>query len=103
MNEDNVVYVDPDLEELIPGFLENRQQDIVRIGEFLAEGNLTEIQRIGHSMKGSGGGYGFDEISRIGSGIEEAAKQVDTTEIEKLNSQLGQYLSTVKIVWHEED
>ena len=29
--------------------------------------------KIGHSMRGSGGGYGFDLISEIGAAIEKSA------------------------------
>ena len=98
-----VVYVDEDLEDLIPGFLENRQQDIVTINEQLESSDLSEIQRLGHSMKGSGGGYGFDEISKIGKAIEEAAEKGNTAEIAKMTSYLSQYLSDVKIVYQEEE
>lgn len=103
MYENNVVYIDSDLEDLIPRYLENRHKDIELIKQLLSEGNLSEIQRIGHSMKGSGGGYGFDEISKIGKGIEEAAMQGDSNEIEQLINRLTQFLATVKIVCQEEN
>jgi HPt (histidine-containing phosphotransfer) domain-containing protein len=103
MYENNVVYIDSDLEDLIPGYLGNRQKDIELIKQLLDERKLSEIQRIGHSMKGSGGGYGFDEISRIGNGIEEAAKQGDQNKIEQLINQLAQFLATVEIVCQDED
>lgn len=98
-----VVYVDEDLEELIPGFMENRKQDIVLINEQLENGNLSEIQRLGHSMKGSGGGYGFHEISTIGKEIEEAAKNGNRSQISKMVTYLSEYLTQVKIVYQEEE
>ncbi|MFQ5863997.1 MAG: Hpt domain-containing protein [bacterium] len=103
MKEDVVVYVDSDLEDLIPGFLKNRYGDVEVIKKLLKEEDLAEIQRLGHSMKGSGGGYGFDEISEIGKGIEEAAKNCNTQEIEKLNNILAGYLSSVKVVYQDEE
>ena len=93
-----VVYVDPDLEDLIPMFLENRRRDIDDIKRLLREGNMGEIRRLGHSMKGSGGGYGFGEISEIGRDMEEAAKDGNMEEIEKLNNRLAEYLSVVEVV-----
>ncbi|RMF67291.1 MAG: Hpt domain-containing protein [Calditrichaeota bacterium] len=99
---ENVVYVDADLEDLIPEFLENRHADVVMISELLTCGNLGEIQRLGHSMKGSGGGYGFDEITRIGAAIEEAAKATDLEAVRRLNHELSRYLSNVKVVFQEE-
>jgi len=98
-----VVYVDSDLEDLIPMFLENRHKDVEEIRRLLKEGNLGEIRRLGHSMKGSGGGYGFDEISEIGRNIEEAAKSGDGGKIEKLSSQLAEYLSVVEVVVRDEE
>ncbi len=103
MAEEKVVYVDPDLEELIPDFMENRRHDVVVIGQLLQEGDIDEIKRLGHSMKGSGGGYGFHEITEIGKVIEEAAASGDTGEIERMNSYLSDYLSAVKIVLQEEE
>ncbi len=103
MSEENVVYVDEDLEDLIPGFIENRHKDANKIKGFLSSEEWQEIQRLGHSMKGSGGGYGFHEVTRIGQGIEEAAKTQSKDEIMKLTDSLSNYLSTVKIVIESED
>ncbi len=93
-----VVYVDPDLADLIPGYLENRQKDVQEIGRLLIEGNLQEILRLGHSMKGSGGGYGFDGITVIGGDIEEAAGRRDKDTVSELKERLAGYLSRVKVV-----
>ena len=96
--EDIVVYVDPDLADLIPGYLENRHRDVKEMGRFLLEGNLQEILRLGHSMKGSGGGYGFEGITLIGGEIEEAARREDKDAVLALKERLAGYLSRVKVV-----
>ena len=103
MSDEIVVYIDSDLEDLTPGFLENRQNDTVVIDRLLQSGDLAEIQRLGHSMKGSGGGYGFDEITDIGAKIEEAAKESDREEILRQNERLSQYLQNVKVVYQDEE
>jgi hypothetical protein len=95
---DIVVYVDPDLADLIPGYLENRRQDVQEIGRLLVEGNLREILKLGHSMKGSGGGYGFEGITLIGEEIEEAARRGDKDGVSALKERLAGYLSRVKVV-----
>jgi HPt (histidine-containing phosphotransfer) domain-containing protein len=84
-------------------FLENRHKDVDDIRRLLREGNMGEIRRLGHSMKGSGGGYGFDEISEIGRDMEEAAKDGNMEEIEKLNNRLAEYLSVVEVVVQREE
>ena len=57
------VEIDRELSVVVPGFLENRQLDCGLIERLLAEGAMSEIRTLGHRMKGSGGSYGFDEIS----------------------------------------
>lgn len=103
MSEQIIVYVDEDLEDLVPGFLENRNEDIATIQELVQQGNFSDAQRIGHSMKGSGGGYGFDKISEIGKGIEEASKTQNADEVLKLVEDLKHYLSVVKIEYIESE
>lgn len=102
MYKDILVKIDIDLEDLVPGFLENRHNDIDLIKKLINEGNFSEIQRIGHSMKGSGGGYGFDEISVIGKYIEEASKEKDVNVILENIKNLADYLAAIKIEYVEE-
>jgi HPt (histidine-containing phosphotransfer) domain-containing protein len=94
-----VVIVDEDLQDLIPGYMENRLKDIAAIQEYLAQGDYEAIRSIGHKMKGSGGGYGFDEITNIGRAMEEAAKIGDREEIHKQTETLKTYLERVEIVY----
>jgi HPt (histidine-containing phosphotransfer) domain-containing protein len=97
------VYIDPDMEDLIPMFLRNRRGDMEKINRLLEEENFDEIRMLGHGMKGAGGGYGFDEITEIGREIEEAAKNKDKLEVRKLNIRLAEYLSVVKVVTRHND
>jgi PAS domain S-box-containing protein len=96
-----MVEVDPDLIELIPSFLDKRHHDVQKIEEFLASDELKEIQNIGHSMKGSGGGYGFEEISRLGKEIEIAARAKNKEQIKKFTNSLSHYLCHV--TWKAKD
>lgn len=93
------VTVDKDLEDLIPGFLANRQRDIEKVEALLAKGDFDGIRIIGHSMKGSGGGYGFPFITEIGAGLERAAIARDADIIRNAISQLRHYLAQVEIVY----
>jgi HPt (histidine-containing phosphotransfer) domain-containing protein len=93
-----VVKVDPEIADLIPGFLNNRQKDIEKMESFLEEGNFEQIERLGHSMKGSGAGYGFKGVSGIGKSIEIAGKRKDVEGIKKGIEDLKDYLDRVEIV-----
>lgn len=93
------VAIDQDLSDLIPGFLDNRRQDLGQIREALGTGNFDDIRRIGHSMKGSGGGYGFEQISQLGQRIENAALDRDTGGIEQAANDLAFFLEQVEVVY----
>jgi len=94
-----LIHVDPDLEDLIPRFMDNRRNDIATMEKALAENDFETIKSLAHGLKGSGAGYGFDEITRIGVTVEQAAKAKNHQEIEKCLECLAQYLAQVEIVY----
>ena len=94
-----IVHVDPDIADLIPGFLENRHKDIKTIGEALAQGDFETIRFLGHSMKGAGGSYGFDAITDVGRSLEQAAIAQDTGRIKKSLLELFAYLDSIEVVY----
>ena len=93
-----VVKIDEDLFDLVPGYLKNRHQDISNMRESLAQGDFESIKISGHSMKGSGGGYGFDEITEIGGLIEKAAKENNGVVVGELIARLADYLANIEVV-----
>jgi HPt (histidine-containing phosphotransfer) domain-containing protein len=93
------VIIDEELEDLIPGYLENRRQDIALILSALERNDFETIRAIGHKMKGSGGGYGFDRITEIGRALEAAAKRAINRDIQERIHELRDYLDRVQIVF----
>ncbi len=93
------VNIDADLEPIIPRFFELRRDDIQTIVESLKKGDFDTIRRLGHSMKGSGGGYGFDRITDLGRAMEEAALGKDVNRITHLKDELAAYLDNVEVVY----
>ena len=98
-SEKIIAHVDPDLRELIPGYLQNRRKDIIAIDAALKDADLVKIRTLGHSMKGSGGGYGFMPISVIGAAIEKAAKEKAPNDIQIHLNELLSYLDSVSVVY----
>ncbi|MBF0110817.1 MAG: Hpt domain-containing protein [Magnetococcales bacterium] len=92
-----VVKVDKDLEDITPGYLENRRKDLAALPLALAENQFEAIKMIGHRMKGSGAGYGFQAISDLGTRIERAANSQDQDEIRACVTQLEDYLSRIEV------
>jgi HPt (histidine-containing phosphotransfer) domain-containing protein len=98
-DEKITVKIDPDLEDLIPGYIENRHKDIRAMEEALAKGEFETVRVLGHSMKGSGGGYGFDGITEIGRSLEQAAKGGDAAAMRRGIDALADYMKRVEVVY----
>lgn len=93
------ISIDPDLEPLIPGFLDNRRKDIETLTTALNAGAFATIQSTGHSLKGVGGGYGFARISAIGAELEDAAKSQDAGAIQTQINMLRDYLDNIEVIY----
>ncbi len=84
--------------QLVPNFLKNREKDIKEVEDSLKRKDFETIERLGHSMKGSGSIYGFDGISELGKRIESSAKNKNSEEIQDSLSELKHYLTRIEIV-----
>lgn len=96
-----IVHVDKDLEDLIPEFLDNRRSDVEAMRNAAAADDYEAVRVLGHSMKGSGGGYGFDDVSTIGAALEQAAKRQDRPAIGAEVEKLADYLARVQVIYEE--
>jgi HPt (histidine-containing phosphotransfer) domain-containing protein len=94
-----VVRIDPDLSDLIPGFLARKRQDVDAIRVAAAAGNHTALSDLGHKIKGEGGSYGLDRISEIGANLELAAKAQDAVEAQRQAEALTEFLDAVEILY----
>jgi PAS domain S-box-containing protein len=94
-----VVKIDRDLADLIPGYLEKRHADVASIREAAGKNDFEMIRVLGHTMKGSGGGYGFDRITEIGRELEEAAKTGDKEKCLQHANELADYLAHLTIAY----
>lgn len=94
-----IVEICSDLEDIVPIFLGNREQDLRTLRDALTRQDFGTIQTLGHRLKGDGGGYGFDRISEIGATMEQAARQEDYTTAELQILQLEDYLRRVLVIY----
>ena len=89
--------IDPDVADMIPGYLRNRHEDVRTLREALSgDVSMKLIRTVGHKIKGTGRAYGFDRISEIGAAMEEAAKAGRHEPISVLVDQLEQYVNEVQ-------
>lgn len=94
-----IVYIDSDLEEIVPRFLDNRRKDVQILDSCIEKERWDTIRLLGHRMKGDGGGYGFEVISAIGHDLEQAALRRDLLTIRERTHNLTQFLSRVRVVY----
>jgi HPt (histidine-containing phosphotransfer) domain-containing protein len=66
---------DPDMAELVQSFVTDLSQRVETLEQLLAEGNLQELQRMAHQLKGAGGGYGFPQITDVAATLEQSLKE----------------------------
>ena len=92
-----VVHVDPDLADLVPGFLERRRADVEKIGAAIEAEEYEEARRLAHSMRGTGGSYGFTRLSELGAAMETAAKASDGGGLAQLLAELEDYLARIEV------
>ncbi len=98
----NIAYVERDMEEIIPFFIEESKEEIRQLVEALKKGDYKTMRDFGHKIKGSSVtcSEGFQEMSDIGLAIEEAAEaKKSLKEIYVLVKRYVQYVNTVEIVY----
>jgi HPt (histidine-containing phosphotransfer) domain-containing protein len=91
------VLVADELRELIPRFLAHRRRELEELRAAIACNDAQTVRRLGHGLKGVGGGYGFDEITRIGGDMERAAGEGRMAAAQSLVRELADYLDSVEI------
>jgi len=92
-----LVRVVASLAELVPAFLEGRRRDIDTIAAALERSDYDNVRNLGHNMKGSGAGYGFNRITEIGASLEQAAGRRAPEEIRAQSAVLERYLDGLHV------
>lgn len=82
------------LTDLLPQYFALCRRDLEHIRKALQDENLNDIRIVGHNLKGSGGAYGFPELSGIGLAMETAAKTGDRETLELQIEELANFLRT---------
>ena len=99
MSDKIPVQIMKDLEPLIPRYVDRRHKEIEDFRAKLAAGDFEALRLGGHSLKGSGGGYGFPQLTQIGAAIEMAAKAKDASAITPLLAEYADYMQRIEITF----
>ncbi|WP_027720294.1 Hpt domain-containing protein [Maridesulfovibrio zosterae] len=103
MHKQIVIKVDEDLEEIMPRYLEIRQKELIELEEAVQAENFEQIRMLAHKLKGTGSAYGFDELTRLGTLIEDKATDKDISNVPEFTSEIRFFLSNLEIEYVEMD
>ena len=93
--ENVVVHADASLRALIPAYLNKQREAVRKILSALDRLDYGAIGELSHKMSGTGGSYGFQQITDIATAICEAAKERNPGEIRSQVAKLSRYLEQV--------
>jgi two-component system sensor histidine kinase/response regulator len=88
----------PGLEDIVPRYLASRRKEVPEMVALLATLDFASLATRGHDLKGTGGGYGFPELTRLGAALERFAKQKDCGALGTQITELGNYLNQVQLI-----
>jgi len=97
--KDDTVILSRRFEELIPGFIENRRNELEELRGALDAGRYEQLTQLGHRMRGIGSTYGFDRVSELGEQIEQRAAASDRAGLAACLAEYGDYLARLKVVY----
>ena len=75
-------------------YIAHTSKELAKIQEDLDNIELDSLRTFGHNIKGSGGMYGFDEVTNLGKEIEASAKTNDRGKIKSLLTELSNFLKS---------
>jgi HPt (histidine-containing phosphotransfer) domain-containing protein len=96
--ESILIEMPPGLEEIVPGYLAARREELPRMTGLLAVSDFKSLAVLGHNLKGTGAPYGFPELTRIGAALEDSAKQTDPGALSTQLAELKHYLGQVELM-----
>lgn len=99
MSSKIIVKADPDLQDLIPSYLEKRKAEISVLREAFSQKDYMTLKNIAHKIKGNAGGYGFDLLGDLGGQLEQASINQNDTDIQDVLNKIAAYLTNVEVVY----
>ena len=75
-------------------YINHTSKELVSIMDNLETNSFDSLRTFGHNIKGSGGMYGFNEVTEIGAVIEAAAKDEDMASIKSNLKDLDLFLKS---------
>jgi len=90
-------HVPPELADLVPEFLRNRQKQLEGLRRAVQAKDFDLLRDHANSMIGVGKPYGFPEVSSLGKRIDTSARERDAAAAADLIELYGYYLANVRV------
>ena len=85
---------DDEWAEMQEMYVNHTSKELATIQENIDTVEMDSLRTFGHNIKGSGGMYGFGEVTNFGTEIEASAKANDRSKIKLLLEELSTFLKT---------
>ena len=85
---------DDEWAEMQEMYVNHTSKELAIIKENIDTVEIDSLRTFGHNIKGSGGMYGFGEVTNLGTEIEASAKANDRSKIKSLLEELSIFLKT---------
>ncbi len=82
--------------KLLKVFFLDVTQKTDQLNKYLCDGNMIEIRKIAHALKGSGKSYGFEYITETGRKLSACARCKDYSGLKELIENLDVYTKKQK-------
>ena len=83
------------LAQQTPAYLLSCRDNVFTMAAALDRADFESVVILGHNLRGSGGGFGFQAITDIGAGLEQAAEAADIVASRDWVAELSNYLDHV--------
>ena len=93
------VYVDETLQDLIPGFMQNRLNEFADLERMLSAKDFDAMSRIGHKLVGTGYNYGFQKLGDLAADLEKAGKEKNEAAARIAIDSIRKHVQSVNIVY----
>jgi HPt (histidine-containing phosphotransfer) domain-containing protein len=92
------VVIDPWLVDVVPWYLDQRRAEVLGLRQASARADWAGVARLGHNLKGTGAGYGFDGLTAIGARLEAFALAGDAAGVAACLDDYAAYMADLEVV-----
>lgn len=82
------------LAEILPQYFALCRRDLLNLQAALDENDFERVRVLGHNLKGSGGAYGFPDLTEIGASLETSGKSQDAALAKSSADRFAEFLNT---------